>query len=387
MQGISEETSDSMTKSETSAKTKRTTLYSSKMVDELTRRGILEQQYPPEKPKNYEEIRQAILKPRQSPPPSEDEYIEYSKEVRDANNESAIAMVPFTSFFGLNSVHHLKAGHKKESNQLWIDHQHILGDADSVDVDVKIAPKPDYAEGLAVPKIPRWICKDLGGIGVPSARLAFPNFIAELKRDGSMFVGHTEIRHYGSVGAQAYHQYYAQIQKDLEESWNTARVGSVQFNGLVVEGNVHWVSKCNGDGTKPENRKYHMTRIMGHFTSGLSFEVFQVARREARNFRDYFQTVREKHLQDFQLKPRRPVAPIDPQAAPSPPDPNTQSTHGGTSQSTASSVHERKKPRQQKSPRGRGRPKRKSGNVNAPQATKRNRTDLSFQVDTIELGT
>lgn len=154
--------------------------------------------------------------------------------------------------------------------------------------------------------MPEWIVNDLNGLIAPSS-LAFPNFILELKRDGSMYTAYAQNMHNGSTAVQAYHEYYAQIRNTPDESWNIARVGSIQFNGSIVEGNIHWVSKKDGDGTRPQDREYHMTRVMHNSTTGLGLEDFEKARREARNFRDYFRNVREELLEDFNQHLERPA--------------------------------------------------------------------------------
>ena len=374
---------------------RRTTLYHSKMLDELDRRGILDQGYPGERPKNYAEIQRAIEKPRSSPPPTEEEYISYSSQVLGSNNEAAITG-PFRSFFGLDTGSRLRPGHATESDQRWKDHEHICGDDESIEV--KIAPKPDYAEGLRLIGIPRWICTDLGGRAVPSTRLAFPNFLAELKRDGSMYVAHTELRHYGSVAAQAYHSYYAQILNEPESSWDVARVGSIIFNGLVLEGLVHWVSKSGGDGTKPGDKRYHMTRIIGHFASGPNFEDFELARRQARNFRDYFETIRQEHLQQVQQQPHRPASQVLPDPAQTIPPPrplslqDTASVHEDDRNSDGSSAPEEWMPSTTQRGRGeilrgKGKSKRRSAEARAVGPPKRTKTNLSQQIDSVDLDT
>ena len=83
----------------------------------------------------------------------------------------------------------------------------------------------------------------LGGLIAPSTTLAFPNFIPEMKRDGSMYSAYIRNMHSRSVAAQAFHSYYEHIREPPYESWDIATVGATQFNGSVIEGNVHWISK------------------------------------------------------------------------------------------------------------------------------------------------
>jgi hypothetical protein len=106
--------------------------------------------------------------------------------------------------------------------------------------------------------------------------------------------GEHQNRHNGATCTQAYHKYYEEIVNDADQSWTVARVGSAQFNEREVEFNLHWVTKPI-DG-KPQ---YQMTSIFAHRTSKLlNLEDFKEARKQARNFREYFQEIREKHLHD-----------------------------------------------------------------------------------------
>src|SRR5205085_11019725 len=129
-----------------------------------------------------------------------------------------------------------------------------------------------------------------------TTELAFPNFTVELKHDKPMRQGEHQNRHNGATCTQAYHKYYEEIVKDSDQSWNITRVGSAQFNEREVEFNLHWVIKLiNG---KPQ---YQMTSIFAHRTSRpLKLEDFKEARKQARNFREYFQEIREKLLHELQ---------------------------------------------------------------------------------------
>ena len=356
------------------------TVYNSEVRDEFTRRGILEQQHPTERPTNYDEIRRVIELPRpQSPQPDEEDYVAYWESVFHSKNEQEIAFDPFSSFFGLSK--RMSKGHRKVLNRQWAKHTMIRGGAENVNF--TFPPKPDYAEGLDKLLVPEWICNDLGGIVLPTTDFAFPNFTVELKRDGAMTIGYTQNRHNGSIAAQAYHEYYTKIRKEPEKSWDIARIGSIQFNGSILEGNVHWVSKTGGDGTNLADREYHMTRIMCHFATGLNFEDFTKARREARNFRDYFRGIREEHLKNFQLHLKRPVplphAQIDHEE--NPPVQNTQATQEQSFHSAASSEEEsdRVQTRNTKRAAKRGRPKKEQKKSNmVPQKKKKvNKTHLS----------
>ena len=117
--------------------------------------------------------------------------------------------------------------------------------------------------------------------------------------------------HNGSVAAQGYLEYYTHIRGSAEESWAVAKVGSIQFNGNVIEGNAYWVNKTGGDGTDPKHREYHMARVMCHFTTCLGLEDYKQARKEARNFQDYFRAGREMLLKEIKSLPKlqSPVSP------------------------------------------------------------------------------
>jgi hypothetical protein len=70
-----------------------------------------------------------------------------------------------------------------------------------------------------------------------------------------------------------------------------------------VEFNLHWVTKPI-DG-KPQ---YQMTSIFAHRTSKLlKLEDFKEARKQARNFREYFQEIRHNFLHELQLYSHPPV--------------------------------------------------------------------------------
>ncbi len=274
---------------------KPTTVYNQAFLDELELRGVLEQQFleqqsAPRVPKNYNDIHSAIQRERtHSPEPTALDYKEYVQAVFESRNEDEVQMTIFPLFFGLPV--NIRNGHIKATNRTWTKRVAIMGNLSSDDY--KQRPRPDYAEGLKVPSLPAWICKRLGAFAVPSEIMAFPNFTVELKRDLSMYTAHAQNRHNGSIASQAYHEYHVQILDKPDESWDIAKVGSIEFNGDIVVGNVHWVSKSDGDGTEGDHREYHMTRILCRFTYGLGYEDFKTARREARNFRDYFLNIRD----------------------------------------------------------------------------------------------
>ena len=287
-------------------KDKAITVYSQTFLDELTERGILEQQLEKQgsgfqKPANYDEIRSAILKDRPHDKPSRANYKTYTESVMNISNESAQRKL-YGSFFGTSEE--IEAPHLEQSDERWLKHNPIVGKVDRKDC--KQAPQPDLAEGLRALEIPRWIRKRLQGYAVPRSRLAFPNFLVELKRNKSMFTAHVQNRHCGAVAMQGFVEYYFQLHDDPKNAWNIARVGSIEFNGDIVVGNVHWASRSKKN---PESRRYHMTRVMCNFTYGLSYEDFVTARKQARNFREYFMTKRVMVRRECRNLPRPPNEP------------------------------------------------------------------------------
>lgn len=288
---------------------KAITVYSQTFLDELTERGVLDQQLKAErfefdKPSNYDAIRSAIMKNRPWDVPSKEDFEEFTDSLMDASisNETAQGKL-YQLFFGTSKV--LRAPHLEQHNDKWNKHEPIIGEVDAKDC--KQVPWPDLAEGLKRVEVPRWICKRLRGYSVPRARLAFPNFVVELKRDRSMYTAHAQNRHCGAVASQAFVEYYAQFPDDSESPWNIARVGSIEFNGDVVVGNIHWASSSDKTGQDRTVRKYHMTRVMCRFTYGLGYEDFVVARKEARNFREYFLDKRKEFLQKCKKLPQTPI--------------------------------------------------------------------------------
>jgi hypothetical protein len=273
-------------------------VYSKAFIDELSERGILDQQFVSdkfylEKPSNYGEIWEAIKKDRPDDKPTEADYEEYATAALSVSTEAEQKLL-YTSFFG-NSMK-IKAPHIRQHDERWTKHEPITGGLHTRHC--KQVPHPDLAEGLRGLQVPRWIRDLLSGYSVPCERLAFPNFLVELKRDKSMFTAHVQNRHCGASASQAFVEYFAQLHEDPESPWNIARVGSIEFNGDCVVGNVHWVSSSDTSGTDRQVRKYHMTRILCRFTCGLSYEDFIIARKEARNFREFFEAGREAFLED-----------------------------------------------------------------------------------------
>lgn len=275
------------------------TVYSQTFLDELTDRGILEQQFRAnefvlDKPSNYIGIRNAINKGRPKDKATEADYKKYTKKVFSVGNEAATGKVLYPLLLGKLDA---EEPHVQQHDAQWKKHKRINGKRDIVKC--KQLPKPDMAEGLLASEVPDWIRDLLGGYVVPRAGMAFPNYLVELKRDGSMYTAHVQNRHCGAVASQAFVEYMTQIGADPKLAWNTARVGSIEFNGHVVIGNVHWVRSPDESGADRKVRTYHMAQVMCHVTYGMDYEDFVTARRETRNFQEYFEADRETFLKEM----------------------------------------------------------------------------------------
>jgi hypothetical protein len=300
---------DSMAKSlnENVAKERATTVYSQTFVDELEDRGILDHQFEYdgfklERPSNYDEIRNAIEGDRPKDQPTEADYKMYTELALSVSNETTQRKV-YTEFFGDPPMP--KRPHRTSDDEMWTRHKPITGELDLKKC--KKVPKPDLAEGLLVNQVPLWIRETLSGYSVPRAHLSFPNYIVELKRDKSMFTGHVQNRHCGAIASQAFVEYFAELDDESKLAWDTAKVGSIVFNGYTVTGSIHWASSSDKSGEDRKVRQYHTTRVMCHFTYGLGYEDFKIARKEARNFREYFLKDRENFLERCRnLKEREP---------------------------------------------------------------------------------
>jgi len=288
----------------------RTTAYNKEFADVLEEIGVLEPQFIAGEsklvvPKNYEDILSAIQDRRaHSPEPSSLDYKEYTEAVLHSRSEKAVLMRLFPRFFGIPLE--IKKGHRQENDPVWTKGVAITASGSHLESLQKTSP--DYTEGLALSAIPGWVRNDVGACAIPSGVTAFPNFLVELKRDMSMYTAHLQNRHRGAIASRAYHEYYEKIQKKPDESWATARVGSIEFNGDTVVGNIHWVDKSS-DG---QERSYHMTRVLCLFTCGLKFSDFKKARRKARNFRDYFLDVRDNLREECKPLYNATVAPPQP---------------------------------------------------------------------------
>jgi hypothetical protein len=293
--------------SERAEKDKTSTVYNEAFIDELEERGVLDQQFEGdgfelEKPSNYVQIRDAITKDRPNDRPTEADFKKYTEAAWLVANEAGKGR-PYAHFFG--NTEDIGKPHIRREDKRWKEHKPVIG---ALKINhCKPIPKPDVAEGLRALNVPAWIRERLGGYAVPLARVAFPNYLVELKHDVSMFTAHVQNRHCGAVASQAFVEYFVQLHGKPEEAWNVARVGTIEFNGDVVIGNIHWVSSSDASGKDQTVRKYHMKRVMCRFTSGLSYEDFVVARKEARNFREYFEAGREAFLKECKELNERPA--------------------------------------------------------------------------------
>lgn len=285
-------------------KNKAISVYNQAFIVELKDRGILDHQFKQtgfdlKTPSNYRQIRNAIVKDRPRDHPSMAEYRDYTELAFSVSNEPDVGVI-YPIFFGVPPK--LRVPHLNAIDKRWNEHKPITG---AIDLSSRSqAPQPDLAEGLDANEVPRWIREQLSEYSMPRAELAFPNYLVELKRDQSMFVGHVQNRHAGAIASQAFVEYYVQLHKDSSSAWDNARVGSIEFNGDIVVGNIHWVSSSDQSGQDPTIRKYHMTRAMCRFTHGLSYDDFKLARKEARNFREYFVRDRERFLKACKKMPR-----------------------------------------------------------------------------------
>lgn len=323
-------------------------------------------------PNNYQEILTAIGKERaHSPGPSPLDYKNYAEAVFDSHTEDSVKLLLFPRFFG--PLLEIKDGHSQESGQPWTKGVAIAGENSAKELSSKTIP--DYAEGLKAPELPEWVCETVGASSAPGGLMAFPNFLVEQKRDLSMYTAHAQNRHRGAIASQAYHDYYEKVRKNPDESWAIAKVGSIEFNGDIVVGNLHWVDKTS------RGRRYHMTRILCLFTCGLKFEDFKEARKRARNFRDYFSDIRDNLREECKQLYSQSLDEGDER------DPEGSTTERPNSdyaepeedltpEPSTRTTRKRGKGNVAKNPPGRKPKKRKNGN--AEQASLLNKTNLSF---------
>ena len=133
--------------------------------------------------------------------------------------------------------------------------------------------------------------------------MALPNFVAEYKGKGDMKIAHQQARLDGGFASQGLYRLYNQT-GHLKTCLGQALVGSLEYNGEIIIGNVHWATES---ASNPGGVDYHMRRVMSHFTRGLSFEDFVKNRAEARSFRRFFADKRKKVLKEL-LALQQPAA-------------------------------------------------------------------------------
>lgn len=280
-------------------------LYSQKFANRLEAQGILGHHFPENKtklrvPDNFETIKSFIQKPRKSPEPTEYDYKKYAETLFRAGSCENKIYTLFNMFFDVPIL--LENGHLREIQQKWTKIFPIGTQ------DIEHRPRPGYAEGLKTSNLPQWVRTRLGSLITFNEQINLPNFIVELKREGSQLKAHQQNIYNGAFGSQAYHSYYEHILQTPDESWDMAKVGTLVFDGDTVVGNVHWVSKSPNNEIR--DRDFLVARVFCHFTLGTGLEDFRTARRAARNFHDYFRRVRSDLRRDC-AELINPAAPKD----------------------------------------------------------------------------
>lgn len=277
--------------------------YDKNLPETLTRKKVYDEKFPPDNnvPNNFSEIQNAIHNDdstNQANEPSEQdiaEYITFCKNTSNTSkNEGQIAKQVFNPYFNIG--YELEELHESGTNQKWVDFP------EPQDLP---KPRPDYFEGLKSMTLAEWIERTLKVYGKPVSGVALPNFLAELKAEGSMKVCHTQCRLDGAFAARGYYQLHVLYPHLNDDVLKTAWVGSIEFNGEVCIGNVHWIDKPS----KHAELEYHMKRIFCIFTKGLGIEDFVKGRRVARSFREYFAELRVEHLRRLQKLKDRPCPP------------------------------------------------------------------------------
>jgi len=112
-----------------------------------------------------------------------------------------------------------------------------------------------------------------------------------------MKIAHQQVRLGGGLAAQGLFKLYSHSHiKRHKKCLGQALVGSLEYNGEIIIGNVHWATES---ASKPGGVDYHMRRVMSHFTRGLSFEDFVKNRARVRSFRRFFADKREEILKEI----------------------------------------------------------------------------------------
>ena len=267
---------------------------------QMTENNLLEQQSMGgalETPKNCAAIRAAIQKDREDSP-NQDDFDKYLEQIFEPINEGETDIGLFRPFMDISWP--LKSGHLGRVQKQWSNCVSFI--KSSTGKSYMPRPNPDYTEGIQQKMIEDKV-REMHPLILVDESMALPNFIAELKHHESMFHAHAQNRHYSAAAAQAWHKYYEGYTKRPEESLDIATVGSMEFNGDILVGNIHWASKYRGNKELKEP-EYHMTRVMRRFVFGFNLQDFALARKEARNFRQYFFDRREELLEKFRKEER-----------------------------------------------------------------------------------
>lgn len=271
--------------------------YSKELPIELTRRKVFEENFYHDAPapKNLIAIQNAIdFQDGISSGVGEatvKDYVKFCQAItRSGINEVVMARDAFDPYFNLHSEFESAGKYAFAMSKKWIDYP-----------EPKIDPKPspDYFEGLSTVDVPEWVDKHLERYATPVPEVAFPNFLAEIKSEGSMRIGHTQCRLDGAFAARGYYALHG-LYSPADIALNTAFVGTIEFNGEICIGNVHWMTKC------PKGElEYRMKRVFCVVTRGLGVEDFVKGRGKARNFRSYFAGIRLEHLRKLESLPVR----------------------------------------------------------------------------------
>ena len=256
-------------------------------------------------PENIDEIRAALQKERKDSPGIK-AYHRHLQLAFAPMNEEATRTKIFDPYLGTSADLDVdvKPGHWNEPGVEWTSRVQLK---DSEGEEYAPKPTPDYAEGIKRSLIDRRVCKSHPSILV-STSMALPNFMVELKHHQSMFTAHTQNRYSGAIAARAWYEYDKKLYgPPSRKTLDVARVGTMEFNGDVMVGNVHWLSR-HRDGIELPEPEYHMTRVMNHFVFGLSYDDYKLAHKEASNFRDYFFERRDEVIEELQKKQRGKLA-------------------------------------------------------------------------------
>lgn len=279
--------------------------YDPKMPSALTRYRVFDEKWHDEildlkEPDNMKDILDKITSPRVDTLDEAQcraEYRDWVETILAPSFSEDMAGGWFPAYLAI-PITRLLPPHYKEANKSWCtpSNSTIRG----------WKPKPDFVEGLIADEVPYWIRNTLKEFIEPDSEIALPNFMAEFKGKGAMKIAHQQVRLDGGVASQGLLKLYSHF-KTPEKCLGKALVGSVEYNGEVIIGNVHWAAKSN---TVRGGVDYHMRRVMCHFTRGLNFKDFVKNRAEARNFRQLFAEIRENILKELKAA-KSPASPAE----------------------------------------------------------------------------